>query len=316
LVSGQWSLQHFFIESRQAMVIPLQGGAQLRGPIPNELSEQFFYIKYSTLVMMYCYVVRLAFDVIWYLYSKASQENVVAICQAHRNHPEELTLLQLQACTWSPLPDVNLLINVMIAIWLMKDDQTIKKTYDFLTARCCFHCGQNCPGSMACLLLFGIMNLIQVLMAVMHSVSAFSEVWWVFTYAVGLPKIIETDEVSSLDKLIMLMSLMYNAVYVVMHIAMIIATVYAYQAYKMALELGLSQDPMMFGGPGGDGPLLGGPANRFSPPTQPSRPPQGGQGARGAPQSTYRPPAPSTRTAPQQQRFVPFSGQGHSLGSG
>lgn len=301
------------------MVIPISGG-QLRGPVPAELSQQFWYIKYTTLAMMYMYAVRLAYDIIWIFYFSAtasgesSKESPEQMCREH-----DLTLWQLQTCKFTPWTDVNLLLNVMIGIWLLKDDITIKKTYDFLTARCCYQCGQGCPGGMSCLLVYGIINFVEVVVSILRCLEKWSEVWCVSTFVAGLSDFIGSEDLASTEKLMMLLFFLYNVAYIVMHIAMVVTTIYTYQAFKMAMELGLGQDPMMLGGAGGDGPLLGGAAgmNRFAPP--PSRPPQGGQSNRSTGQSSYRPPGPSsmrTGAAPQQQRFVPFSGQGHSLGSG
>lgn len=273
------------------MVIPIQGGVQLRGPVPEELSSQFVKLKWCTLVMMGSYVIRIIYNI---------------LCL--------LKVIQAAGDIWI---DMNLLLNIMIAIWLMKDDPTIKKAYDFLTTHCCQACGQQCPGSMSCLMLFGIINFITVVMAVIRNLEPQSEVglWWITLQGIG--SYLDTSKFKFDQQLTVLLFLIYTTAYITLHVAMAIGTVYSYQAYKIALELGLAQDPMLATGPmGGGGPFGGGDWGR------PSDMERGGgrMGGGNMPPPGYQnlpsaPPAPPNSRAPQQQRFVPFSGQGHSLGS-
>lgn len=280
------------------MVIPLQGATQLRGPIPTELNPQFVYIKYSTLVMMISFFVRFLYDAICLIVQ------VVTVSGSEQNERQTCTPeVRPQMCMdlWT---DMNLLFNVMIAIWLLKDDPAIKWTYDFLSTHCCYSCGQNCPGSMSCLMLFCVINLVQVVLAAVRIPFENSEWMYFYVYCKGLPGITSND-FTIRDKLMMLCFFLYITSYVTLHLGMLLGTIFGFQAYSKALELGLGQDPML----GGefDGPLLGG-ANNLQTRTAPNFRPDQAQN-----NPSYRPPnAPASR-APQQQRFVPFSGQGYSL---
>ncbi|CAE8682407.1 unnamed protein product [Polarella glacialis] len=122
------------------MVIPMGGmggGAAMQGPPPPEVAPRFKVIKYCVLTMMASTCGQL-------LAGGLLGELGGALSNA-----------------------LNLILNTVFGIWLLKDDPLIGKTYNFLTTTCCMWCGENCQGGMSCLLPFVACNLITVVMNIL-----------------------------------------------------------------------------------------------------------------------------------------------------
>ncbi|CAJ1401349.1 unnamed protein product, partial [Effrenium voratum] len=60
------------------------------------------------------------------------------------------------------ISSLNLFLNTLIGIWLLKDDALIGRTYNFLGRTCCGPCTEQCQGGLTCLMPFILCNLLTV----------------------------------------------------------------------------------------------------------------------------------------------------------
>lgn len=117
------------------MVIPIGGfGTPMSGPPPPELAGRFKVIKLCILLMIGSVIAKLFGGILLN----------VAFSQA--------------------VNSLNLILNTVIGIWLLRDDPKIGQIYAFLVRTCCQMCAEQCQGGMTCLMPFIISNLITVVL--------------------------------------------------------------------------------------------------------------------------------------------------------
>ncbi|CAL1156024.1 unnamed protein product [Cladocopium goreaui] len=117
------------------MVIPIGGmGVPLMGPPPPEVAHRFRVIKYSILILILCTIGELIAGIL----GGAFGQMLVS--------------------------SLNLILNALIGVWMLKDDSTIGRIYAFLGRSCCKPCTEQCQGGLTCLMPFIICNLITVLL--------------------------------------------------------------------------------------------------------------------------------------------------------
>eukprot|EP00435_Cladocopium_sp_Y103_P033026 s1787_g8.t1 len=123
------------IRRRPIMVIPIGGmGVPLMGPPPPEVAHRFRVIKYSILILILCTIGELVAGIL----GGAFGQMLVS--------------------------SLNLILNALIGVWMLKDDATIGRIYAFLGRSCCKPCTEQCQGGLTCLMPFIICNLITVLL--------------------------------------------------------------------------------------------------------------------------------------------------------
>eukprot|EP00928_Gymnodinium_smaydae_P073256 TRINITY_DN56495_c0_g1_i2.p1 TRINITY_DN56495_c0_g1~~TRINITY_DN56495_c0_g1_i2.p1 ORF type:complete len:263 (-),score=46.28 TRINITY_DN56495_c0_g1_i2:31-720(-) len=119
------------------MVIPLPAGSMgtpMMGPPPAEVAGRFQVIKYCVMGM----IAGLLGQLVW-----------------------GALVGKLSNAIWSSL---NLLLNTVIGIFLLRDDPQIGRIYKFLVTTICQACGDQCGGGMSCLMTFVLCNAITVVM--------------------------------------------------------------------------------------------------------------------------------------------------------
>eukprot|EP00434_Breviolum_minutum_P026107 symbB.v1.2.023083.t1/scaffold2080.1/size104589/5 len=109
-------------------------GVPLMGPPPPEVAHRFRVMKYSILILILCTIGEL----------------VAGILDG-----------QFAAMLVSSL---NLILNALIGVWMLKDDVTIGRIYQCLATSCCQPCTEQCQGGLTCLMPFIICNLITVVL--------------------------------------------------------------------------------------------------------------------------------------------------------
>lgn len=239
------------------MVIPVGGGMGMQGPPPPELQAEFQRVKVCLLAMIASMMVKLASGTLLYGF-----------------------LQVLSSC-------LNLGLNTLMGIFLLRDDHSIGKIYQFLMNNCFQSCGQMCTGGMGCLVPFVLCNFITVVLDLLLGPT-------LIIVIKEVPLLLHPAEWASpvawLENLAFTLSA-FSAL-----AAQGAAAYFGWQAYKVAASSFLGPDvPYM---PLGPGQQLGG-----GQPPAPSR--SGGGGG-------YVPP--TVRQAPAAQPFQPFSGQGQRLG--
>lgn len=242
------------------MVIPVGGSIPLQGPPPPEMEAEFLKVKYCLKAMIGSMLAKLAAGTF-----------VFGLVQT------------LSSC-------LNLGLNTLLGIFLLRDDASLGKIYTFLMTHCFQSCGPACTGGMGCLFPFVLCNLITVVLDVLLGptlIILFKEV----------PLLTKPDQWTSL--LEWLVNLVFTVASASALVAQACAAYFGWQAYKVATASMLGSDqPYM---PLGGGQQLGGGGG--APAAQGGFRPPGG---------SYRPPP--HRQAPTQQDFKPFSGQGQRLG--
>eukprot|EP00747_Dinoflagellata_sp_TGD_P033306 gnl/TRDRNA2_/TRDRNA2_136535_c3_seq1.p1 gnl/TRDRNA2_/TRDRNA2_136535_c3~~gnl/TRDRNA2_/TRDRNA2_136535_c3_seq1.p1 ORF type:complete len:255 (-),score=43.19 gnl/TRDRNA2_/TRDRNA2_136535_c3_seq1:101-775(-) len=178
------------------------------------------------------------------------------------------------------LDSFNILFNVIIGIFLLRDDPTFTPAYNFMMTTCCQGCADQCQGGMSCLLTFVICNVINVVLdillngAVQRIVAGFEVMFnpanWMNN---PIPTIILSTWVIALFS---------------SYVAQSLGAWHAWQAYKTVRDFGVT--------------ATGGDWRRSNGDNMPS---SGGGYAR-----EMTPSAP-----PAQQSFQPFQGTGNRLGS-
>mmetsp|Transcript_44904 Transcript_44904/g.88840 ORF Transcript_44904/g.88840 Transcript_44904/m.88840 type:complete len:237 (-) Transcript_44904:189-899(-) len=114
------------------MVIPIPGGMpQLSGPPPPELSGRFQFLKYCVLALMAALLLHILVGLL------------TDILSAIRS---SLTLIFL----------------VITGIFLMNDDDQLRPAYNCMMSTCFQPCHDQCPGGMSCLISFGALCLVSV----------------------------------------------------------------------------------------------------------------------------------------------------------
>eukprot|EP00931_Biecheleriopsis_adriatica_P098226 TRINITY_DN72168_c0_g1_i1.p1 TRINITY_DN72168_c0_g1~~TRINITY_DN72168_c0_g1_i1.p1 ORF type:complete len:243 (+),score=45.50 TRINITY_DN72168_c0_g1_i1:56-730(+) len=181
------------------MVIPIGGmGVPLMGPPPASVAPKFKIIKYCILGMMACIVGQLLCGVL------------------------------LGQIVQSLLNSLNLILNTVIGIWLLKDDPTIARVYDFLARTCCGPCAEQCQGGMNCLMSFIICNVITVVLSVLLDGSI---QYVIHSFSIML------NAVDFYDAFILWLLLASTAGALV---AQIVGSVYAWLAYKEVRDSGVT----------------------------------------------------------------------------
>eukprot|EP00929_Paragymnodinium_shiwhaense_P101816 TRINITY_DN65000_c0_g1_i1.p1 TRINITY_DN65000_c0_g1~~TRINITY_DN65000_c0_g1_i1.p1 ORF type:complete len:230 (+),score=24.09 TRINITY_DN65000_c0_g1_i1:74-763(+) len=229
------------------MVIPIGGmGTPLMGPPTAEMQPRFSKIKLALQIMIGGLLGRL------------------------------FAALFLQMFTNELYISSALIFDILIGVWLLKDDDQIGRIYGFLMRTCCSPCAEQCQGQggLGCLLSFVICNCITVAMDVILNGllgKVFAEI-----------SLVTRPGLSPLD-----------GIFLALHVTCMTATTvgqvfgawHSWQGYKMARDSGVTAT-------GGDWGSSGGTAYNVRPSAAQAM--QGG---------------------PAQQNFQPFEGSGNRLGS-
>ncbi|CAK0845362.1 unnamed protein product [Prorocentrum cordatum] len=239
------------------MVIPIGGiGTPLAGPPPPEVWPRFQVIKKCVFVMMAC----VCFQIIASIMLNMSASEVI----------------------FAPL---NLVLNTVIGIFLLRDDPQVVQIYQFLATTCCSWCSEQCGGGMSCLVTFIACNLIMVVFDVLfnHIISFFID---------GFKTL--TDGAQQWpNQYFGFAFALYMVAKLGAFLAEIVGSWHGYKAYREAQNSGVTSSGGDWGRSSGGSALSGG--------TMPL--------ARDQPDA----PARESRPAPG---FQPFSGGGNRLDSG
>eukprot|EP00930_Biecheleria_cincta_P005854 TRINITY_DN106806_c0_g1_i1.p1 TRINITY_DN106806_c0_g1~~TRINITY_DN106806_c0_g1_i1.p1 ORF type:complete len:244 (-),score=20.92 TRINITY_DN106806_c0_g1_i1:233-889(-) len=137
------------------MVIPIPSGNMLTGNPPDSVAPRLKIVKYSILTMIACF----------------TGQGISA-----------LLIQGLGGLAQLILSGMNLLVNILLGIWLLRSDPTIKRIYDFLAQTCCSICTQDqFPKDLQCLVPFAFCNAITVVLAVLQ--GAIQADWMIFRLA-------------------------------------------------------------------------------------------------------------------------------------
>lgn len=244
------------------MVIPLpnSAGAPLAGPPSEELAPVFEKITVSVWVMMCSGAVRLLLGALSYGFG------------------------------FMLLNSMNLTINILVGIFLLRDNPTFANIHQCLMTTVFQMCNQDqgCPGSMACLLPFVVTNFLTVAMDVLFPSKLFDLV------TAGQGQLFDKQAWGN-DPGSQFKHLLFTMAFYVALVSQLCAAVWGWKAYQQATEAqgGITSTPGTWGRdrPGGDGDRLGG----YNPPA-------------------YRPAAPSGGSS-RSPGWQPFSGTGQTLGT-
>jgi len=242
------------------MVIPLPAmGPPLMGPPPAELWPRFRIMKYCVVGMIGSTFARI---LLAFMLSASVSQVLVA--------------------------SLNIILNAIVGIFLLKDDPLLGRTYEFLATTCCQMCAQQCGGGMNCLLTFVICNAITVLFDVL-----LNNVIGGLIHDIGV--IFDPNQWTS-GIYGFLLGVNVLAI-IVAFMAQTVGAVQGFLAYRQARDFGTTATPGEWSGGGGGG---GGPY--FA----------GGRGSR-AGYPAAREDAPARESQPSAN-FQPFSGGGNRLG--
>mmetsp|Transcript_52273 Transcript_52273/g.118029 ORF Transcript_52273/g.118029 Transcript_52273/m.118029 type:complete len:243 (-) Transcript_52273:89-817(-) len=242
------------------MVIPMGGmGPPLMGPPPPELEGRFRVLKYCVLGMMVATAIR-----------------IVTACLIPKLVGQVI------------LASVNIVLNAIIGIFLLKHDPLMGRMHNFLVTTCCSSCEDTCGGGMSCLITFALCNTITVVFDLLLN----GVIGWIIS-AIGA-----VFDPAQWTSPIFGFVLAVNVISVILcYVTQTTGAVQGFLAYRQARDSGVTATPGDWGG-GGGGPYMGG---GF---------PQQGR----APMNAGRDDAPARESRPNQN-FQPFSGGGQRLGS-
>lgn len=65
------------------------------------------------------------------------------------------------------MDSLNLILNTVMGIFLLRDDPSMARIYQFLITTCCSMCAEQCGGGLSCLLPFVICNVITVVLQIL-----------------------------------------------------------------------------------------------------------------------------------------------------
>mmetsp|Transcript_26993 Transcript_26993/g.48799 ORF Transcript_26993/g.48799 Transcript_26993/m.48799 type:complete len:225 (+) Transcript_26993:48-722(+) len=208
------------------MVIPIGGmGVPLMGPPPASVAPKFKIIKYCVLGMFGCTCGELLVGaMIGKLFSMLASS-------------------------------LNLILNTIIGIFLLRDDPLIGRMYAFLARTCCGPCSEQCQGGIGCLMSFIICNAITVFIDILlgGEISLIIQNFKVMLNAVDFYEafIYWANLVCTVGALV----------------AQIVGSVYAWLAYKEIRDSGVTSS----GGDWSSGGYPQASAPRDDPPSQPPR---------------------------------------------
>jgi len=232
-------------------------GAPMMGPPPAELEGRFKILKLCVLGMLGGTAVRILTS----FFLPLSPGQVI-------------------------LASLNIILNTIIGIFMLKYDPLIGRMHNFLVTTCCRSCDESCGGGMSCLMTFVLCNAMTIFFDVLlngiigwiiHMIGAvFDPSQWtssIFGFMLGLNVL----------------------AVIVAYVAQIVGAVQGFMAWRQAQAFGVTaqQGEWGSGGQGGGGPFMGG-------------------GGRGYPAAREDAPAREARPA---QNFQPFGGSGNRLGS-
>lgn len=246
------------------MVIPVSGPS-LVGPPPPEVETHVRKIKVCLLCMLYSLAAKIV-----------SGTLLIGLIQA-------------------TMSSMNLILNCIMGIFVLKGDARIAPMHRFLMTTCFQSCAEGCPDGMGCLPSFVLCNLITVVLDVLMGPT--------------LPLMfVEVPNLVQLDKWENPAEWLVHAVFLTSVttalVSQCLATYYGYQAYSQAMEAA--------GGTiGGYGPLGGNPSVA---PMGVGRQLGGAARPASAQGQGYTPPQLGQAPAASAQPFKPFSGQGQRLG--
>jgi len=119
------------------MVVPLPGNLNhLAGPPPPELKSRFAVLKHVVLALCVSLVLNLIVGVM----------------------TDMLMVVKIS---------LNLIVLSLTGIFLMNTDQHLGPAYKFMMATCCQGCQEQCQGGMSCLMPFGALCFITLVMDVL-----------------------------------------------------------------------------------------------------------------------------------------------------
>mmetsp|Transcript_95176 Transcript_95176/g.296291 ORF Transcript_95176/g.296291 Transcript_95176/m.296291 type:complete len:249 (+) Transcript_95176:70-816(+) len=245
------------------MVIPMGSmGPPMFGPPPPEVQGRFKIMKYCVLGMLIAMATRIV--TAFFLPMRVGQ--VI-------------------------LASVSMFLNVVIGIFLLKDDPLMGRMHRFLITTCCQSCEDSCGGGMSCLMSFIICNTITVVFDLLLN----GIIQWVIN-AIGA-----VFDPSQWTSSLMGFILGVNVLSVIgSYACQIVGAVQGWYAYRQARDIGVTATPGEWsGGGGGGGPYVGG---GFG----------GGGGGRAYP-AAREDNAPAQGSQPARN-FQPFGGSGQRLG--
>lgn len=240
------------------MVIPMGSmGPPLMGPPPPELEGRFKILKYCVLGMMYATLTRIVTS--FFLPLEVGQ--VI-------------------------LASLNVVLNMIIGIFLLKHDPYMGRMHNFLVTTCCRQCEDSCGGGMSCLMTFVLCNTITVVFDLLLN----GIIGWIIS-AIGA--VFDPSQwTSSIFGFVLALNV---ASVIVAYGAQTTGAVQGFLAYRQARDSGVTATPGEWGGGGGGGgaPFMRGGGNSAYP--------------------AAREDAPARESRPAQN-FQPFSGGGQRLG--
>lgn len=238
------------------MVIPIGGmGVPMQGPPPAELAPIFEKIKVCVLTMWVSMLGKLLAGLIY-----------------------------LGAIN-SLLDSLNLFLNTVVGVFLMRDDPQIGRIYKFLSSTCCGPCAENCGGGMSCLMSFIICNAITIAMQILLDNA--------IGILLGGLRAIFTNGNMGIGMIQELAFAFWVIFFVAAFVAQVLGAWFGWKAYSQARAGGTSSREGTWGGGNSGGPTG---ANWRS----------GGAAAREAP---------SAREGRPASGFHPFTGGGQRLGT-
>lgn len=192
---------------------------------------------------------------------------------------------------------LNQFMAVVAGIFLLKDDQTISKMYDFLLEKCnCYQCRDQCGSGMKCLVPFTALNAVNLIFDVINPIYIQDVIGYI-SGDDGNPSIFSGyDDTSTLAMINWFCKVLLVISIPCCMIGEIGASYVGWKAYAILREESESDGPA-----GGYRPLA-------------SRPPQTQQQPQMQQMPYGQPTAPTRQQQPQT--WQAFSGAGQRLGSG
>lgn len=227
------------------------------GPPPPEVASQFKKIKYCVILMIFSTLMRLIAGGLLLGFLKVI------------------------------MTSMNLLLNTVIGIFLLRDDRDIGRIHQLLINSCCSTCHEQCDGSLRCLMPFVICLVVTVLLDLLQGEVVF------VCQLLADPKLWAASA-SAHNMLIIVWAISAPTAFV----SQTLGAFFGWQAFK---EL-RGADP---------GAALGGNLGGYAPP--PFRPAGDAVGVRPS-DGLAAVGSQALRGAPAQHTFKPFSGQGQRLG--
>uniref|UniRef100_A0A7S1AVP2 Uncharacterized protein n=1 Tax=Noctiluca scintillans TaxID=2966 RepID=A0A7S1AVP2_NOCSC len=198
------------------MVIPMGGmGTPMVGPPPAELQHRFRIIRLCILAMVFS-----------------------IFCQVIAG----ILLNRLWAAL---LESLNVILISIIGSFLMNDDPTLGKVYQFFMQTCLQSCQDQCQGGMSCLLPFILCNVITAVLNIILN-GVIGNIINIFR------------QLSTLAPVNFVGAVIFLVASIVALTAQIVGAVYGYLAYRDARDSGVTATPGTWGnnaGAGGGGGL-------------------------------------------------------------